>query len=83
MFFASKVRAIYSISIDEKAIISYFFKQQLKKLPLSIKINLDVNFLLFLFLALSKYRYLITNSCSWLPLIIFQLVTFSDIAKLS
>lgn len=49
--FAAKVRAMYSVSIDDKVTVSCLFKHQLIGSPLSIKMKLEVDFWLFLSLA--------------------------------
>lgn len=51
------IKAIYLISINIKAIISYFFKYLFIKLLLNIKIKLEIDFQIFLSFILSKFEY--------------------------
>lgn len=69
-FFAMKVNAIYSASVDDKVIMACFFKYQLIDPPLSMKIKLQVDFQSFLFPAQSESKYPSTSSLFWLPKVI-------------
>lgn len=51
VFLAANISAIYSILVEKKATMSYFFEHQLTGPPFSIKIKPKVNFWLFKFPA--------------------------------
>lgn len=53
---------MYLAFIDKSTIVNYFVKQKLTKSCLNIKIKPDVDFWLFLLLALSKSKYFLINS---------------------
>ena len=63
--FAIKVRAIYSVLIDNYATIACFFEHQLTGPPLSMKIKPKVYLQLFLLPVQSESEYPYTNSSSW------------------
>ena len=71
--FATNVKAMYLVLVDERAIIGCLFEHQLIGPPLSMKIKLKVDFRLFLSSAQSKSEYPSTNSLLWPPWVILRL----------
>lgn len=67
---AASVRAMYSASMDDKAMVGCHFEHQLTGPPLSIKMKPKVDFRLFLSQAQAESEYPSTKSSSWLPYVI-------------
>ena len=68
--FATRVRAIYLASVDNRATVDCFFKHQVTGPSLSMKIKPEVNFRLSLSPAQSESEYPSMRSLSWLPNVI-------------
>lgn len=79
--FATRVKPIYSVSINKNVTIAYLFKNQLKRLLLSINMKLELDFLMTWSLILSEWLYSLIAKFSYFFLLLEVIFTHFPVFK--